>query len=172
MGISIYDGTISDCTVSYNGDNGITGFGAEGPLTIRGCTITGNANHGIWCNYGPAHQTTIMNCTVSDNGAVGIYYFGDGVATITGCSITGNGTGISYYGNENGSATMENCIVMNNISPGYNAGGIDIVGCISLSLINCSIIGNTSGYSGGISVGNVTSAMIMNCTIIGNTGDY
>jgi len=111
---------------------------------------------------GPAHTI------VDGNNVHRSFFLNNYSPTISGFTITnGNPPGSQAWGGGiycyNG-GTITNCIVINNHA--YNAAGIYCRYGTS-TVVNCSISGNTAGYSGGGIICN-DNTVIQNCTINNN----
>ena len=140
---------------------------AHSSPTIKGCTISGNraiyANGGgaIFCNVDSA--VTIGSCTIRDNYSGefgGGINCGSSVLWIYNTTISGNyavdsGGAIAFGATSSG--VIINCVISGNSSPGQSSsgnigsGGIYCFRCFP-TIINCSIVGNTSAsdHGGGI----------------------
>ncbi|MCF7920383.1 MAG: right-handed parallel beta-helix repeat-containing protein [Candidatus Cloacimonetes bacterium] len=117
-GNSIKEGIIiPDDDPDITGESTITGF------TIRDCEA-GYDNNGGGI-YIENRNVTISNCIITGNSVSndggGIYFRGNDEfeLTIQNCTITdndcdGNGGGVCFYGNVSESLTMENCIISDN----------------------------------------------------------
>jgi hypothetical protein len=125
--------TVSNCTLSDNSVNGLSGYvgygggiyNAWGSLTLSASTLSGNSTNGngggIYNYFG---TLTVSNCTLSNNtggyGAGGIFNY-SGTVTVTGSTLSGNSA--------------------------QAAGGISNYGTLTIS--NSTLSGNTATYSGG-----------------------
>jgi hypothetical protein len=157
---------------------GIDNFGT---MNVAGCTIVGNrafsilgtsaggAGGGI-ANLGTMRITT---STIADNtaedGVGGGGIRTQGTLTISNSTIASNmatgksGGGISN--NVGGTLTVLACTIVGNSAGG--GGGIQDLGPDNVTIINSTITGNSAGVGGGLEVqGEVT---ILNCTIAGNS---
>lgn len=121
-------------------------------LSLTNCTISDNATASGYNQGGGIYNTgtiTVVDCTISGNSAG---YYGGGI-----------------YNDATGSiSTIENCTVSGNLSGSHGA-GIMNSGTID-AIANCTISGNLAGdYGGGIF--NSGTVSVINCTISGNTAD-
>ena len=99
---------------------------------VRGFTITGGASGiGIY-----AGSPTIEDCVISGNADFGIGRFAYSVSSpeVRGCSVTGNGGGVSC----DFSAVLVDCVISDNDGKGIECGE-DVL------IEGCSVIGNTGG---------------------------
>ena len=195
--------TISGLTIQY-GNNGGSGNQAYGG------GIACNSTHIM-----PNFNATITNCVINYNGvnvdhnggggiAIGAlgntgFYPGTGVVTIVDCTIVSNFLNTVHTRGAPGiylccsNFTVRNCTIAYNTanaaifeSSSYVGGGIVAYGCLTGSIIQCTIVSNgassigaTTGpcqqYGGGIRW-DLTSmpkipgggGVIRNCTIVGN----
>src|SRR5262249_5535415 len=126
--------TVTGCTVS--GNTGFRGILAEGGLlTVSGCTITGNSGGGISCVAGTIKDSTIAgNSTYGDilhPGFGGGILAAGGPVAVIGCTISGN---FSNYGGGI-------CLTTNlNTSP-YGNGTLTVSGS--------TLTGNVAVYGSG-----------------------
>jgi parallel beta-helix repeat protein len=122
-------GTVTDSTLSGNSaavEGGGIGGNAGSPLTVSGCTLSGNS---AFDGGGIAGLGTVTGCTISDNSA---FDSGGGIAgnglTVSGCTLSGNSAGSVGGGMYSaGTATVSNSVfTMNtpdNIFGPYTDGG-------------------------------------------------
>ncbi len=129
---------------------------------------------------------TINNCTISGNtGLIGGGIFGDwglDPTMITNCTITGNisqGEGGGIYISNYSHLTITNCNISDN--SGLTGGGIRCAHTgtgwprLSVSITNCTIVGNTADFAGGLSYTSDSpnhSATIINAIIWGNQASH
>ncbi|MDR2544423.1 MAG: hypothetical protein LBD03_02570, partial [Methanobrevibacter sp.] len=149
-GGGVYNGTVTNCTITNNNAN--TGGGTYSS-TVTNCTITNNtASYG-----GGIYSGTVTNCTITNNTANN-YGGGTYSGTVTNCTITNNTA--NNYGGGTYSSTVTNCTITNNTANNYGGG------TSGGTVTNCTITNNTASYGGGTSRGTVT-----NCTITNNTAN-
>jgi hypothetical protein len=172
---------LSNCVVTSNSYDGL--YNHEGTLNVNNCDLSGNSGVGVYTYYG---VTTVSDCVISANSQGGLVNDGPhqppkdpvgspGSMTIASSMIGDNsGPGVS---NVAGFLT-----VLNSTFSGNSAGqALDGGGIMSgplfktpadVTLINCTISGNSaSGFGGGIS-GGWWGVTIVNSTFSGNsTGD-
>jgi hypothetical protein len=169
-GISVQNGVAFDA----NGfvDNVGGGIFNRGNLTVSNCCITGNSapttptnsigfGGGIFSDG--KSSLTLINTTVSGNSASAA---GGGVSTIDaafvakGCTFSGNfagiqGGGVNFQGAE---GLMQNCTISGNSTPlaGVGSGLLTVAfaaqAAPSLTVVACTIAGNTGGTSGAFSL--------------------
>jgi hypothetical protein len=169
--LNIQDSQITNNTVNLLGlgpadvSGGGAGIWNTGTLTVSDSTIANNAS--------PAGNT---NVSVSYGG--GIVNSG-GMATITGCTITGNSASESggIYSartpSGGGSLTVSASTISGN-STIDGGGGIQVMGCAA-SITDCIISGNTAGSDGGgvqffyLTTNPLFPATLTRCTVANNT---
>ena len=178
--------TISGLTITGGQADYGGGIYNEGTLTVTNCAIihntAGGSGGGIY-SYG---TLTVTNCTINDNavGGAGGGICQDGSSlTVANCTISENtasfGGGISCYGG----ATITNSTISENVVNGDSevrgaGGGIENSGGGLLTIVNCTICGNTANDGDGGGVWNLSPSTdstltITNCTIARNTaGGY
>lgn len=162
---------IHDCTGASM--HGIELADHPSNITIRDCTITGNANRGIWGAVNGSN--TIENCTIYANGLNNIsfspYASGSSI-TIRNNRLYNSLGGVGFGtapANDNTMAT----ITGNQIYGNYNSGIICHTEGVAASIvITCNTIYNNG--SSGISIGDASgkttlTSSIYNNTIYGNT---
>ncbi len=170
-GISCINGSpsISSCTISGNSAKWGEGWGGGLYLgrcsgVISKCNIENNSGKrgGGVCLF--SSSATMTDCSVLGNSSSwgGGVYSEDSKPTISYCAVVGN-SAMTAAGVCCDSGEITNCIISGNTG-NYGIGGIEGSGTI----VNCIISGNVSragcaGISG-------TSLSIANCTIIGNVG--
>ncbi|MFC1634259.1 right-handed parallel beta-helix repeat-containing protein [Planctomycetota bacterium] len=183
-------GTLRNCVVVKNkadvgGGGGVSAcFGASPFLT--NCIFMENSatwGGGVHCWNGCS--IVLTNCIIAENSADesggGVYCYDNSSVTLTNCEIMSNtatiwGGGL-YVGH--GSATLTNCLIARN--SGLQLGGGGIVSSYpdtSLSVRNCTIWGNSGGFScppghelwgGGGVLSRNASATVTNSIVWGNT---
>ena len=205
--------TLTNCTVSGNsaggsffggGGGGIANIGSffapGATLALTNCTISGNTAKSGGGLYNGA-TATLTNCAVRDN--VASSYSGGGVLTghlfngtattlLTGCTVSGNSSGLNGGGVANYAATtLTNCTVSGNTA--LSGGGlfgsstpINSYQAGMLTLTQCTVSGNTALSGGGVFtqggavgfydfytgewvvVGQDAFTYLTNCTVSGN----
>jgi parallel beta-helix repeat protein len=129
--IALSEGSsISDCTVSSNGKDGIS---ATINCTITNCTASGNGT-GISSGTGifTAGNCTVLNCTASGNSDVGLRVAGNG-CTIAHCTASSNNGPWGIQMDDEG--TITDCTAMGNRDGGMQAG----TGC---TISRCTVAKN------------------------------
>ena len=170
--------TISGLTIT-GGDSSWDGGGVydSGNLTLVDCVVTGNTadafGGGVEMYNGQQPcALTLIDSTVSDNS---IYGSGGGVSECLGCNLTVTNSIIS--GNSSvggpggigagGSASITDSNISQNTTNG-DGGGIgagDPYDHDTLTMIDCSLSGNTGGGGGAI----YGAPTLTDCTLSGNT---
>ncbi len=149
--------TIASCTITGNtADLGGGGIYSSGTLDVYDNTvISGNdgigSGGGVFVYNGTAeisHTTVSGNTTNSGSGAGIRNQFGD--LTVTDCTITGNSceSGGGGIGNDGGTLQAYGSIIENNVAQ-FDGGGIENLSYYASNISDCTITGNTTGYSGG-----------------------
>ncbi len=170
--------TLTDCTFTDNHDNSDTGGGAinnVGTLVVTDCSFTSNTSNfdfgddgggAIW-NIGIA---TVTDCSLFDNtsgegGAiVEAGTFDVNSLTISGCTFYGNRS--NEGGAISGAASLVNCTLIGNSST--QSGGAISAGS-TLTLTNCTISGNSAAEGGAIDTFNGKTMNLTNCILYGNS---
>lgn len=147
-----------------------------GSLTLDGVTIRGNSSSDFGGGiHNSAGTLVVTNSTISENeaanigGGIGI---AGGSVTITGSIISGNvttlsGGGIAMINSSSATATITNSTISGNFA--FSGGGISLDQG-TLSLIGCTISGNTSATSRGGGIDAVDGTLqLRNSTISGNS---
>jgi len=177
--ISVGDSVFVDSTFTRggahtSGDGG--GISAGGNLTLLNCNVVNNygdfSTGGI---YFRGNNLTILNCAINNNNASGryggIYAVGTNILILN-SSISGNSAfdsngGMTVYGYSN--ACLSGCTVSSNRST-LSSYGTGIATSGTFNMTNCTISGNSTGYSPGVGVYCVQNGTIqaVNCTIAFN----
>jgi hypothetical protein len=158
-GVYCYDSSpsILMCLIVGNESTGSTRPNGGGGIyckqcspVIRDCWINSNLaprGGGIKCAYS---SPTIQNCKITENETD--YESGGGI----------NCHPLAY-------PIIKNCVINGNISA--SSGGGILCGDSSPKILNCLIARNTAGYDGGgiLSIYSSDQLSIMNCTITGNS---
>ncbi len=156
--------TMVGCFVSENNGATTSSMGGgicflRGTTVIDNCTIANNSAAGSEGGGIYGGRGNITRCRIVENHALeggGIYGFR---GVIEDCVISGNSASILGGGMSGCSGTIANCFITDNQAP--ECGGLVACG----SIVNCTIINNTSQYSGG---GLRECSGIVNCTIVAN----
>ncbi len=180
--------TLADCTVSNNTaglGGGIIDISSNGgAITLTNCDVIGNNSQtagGVY-NYNQISNSSsvikLTGCTITGNTAHnigGVYNSNDnsdaadvgGTIILTNCMITGNTAQVGVGGVENSNGNS------------VGIGATNFNNSDTISLIGCTISGNTAHDIGGISNLNSTivggsfvyhaAIRLTNCTITGNT---
>jgi CSLREA domain-containing protein len=163
---------LNDVTLSNNIFGGALW---SGPLTVRGCTFSGNTGAGLFADGGPflISRSTISGNSGSLGGGLILYSVNPGTTgvvedtTISGnTASSGAGVVIAYEG----SITISRSTISGNRAL-ETGGGIAIAGYGHVLLDNVTVTGNTAKRGGGISV-NLDpngSADLSNVTVAGNS---
>ncbi len=199
---AVADLTLSGVTVanglSANG-GGISN--SNGKLTLNNCVIRNNratASGGGIYNSGSFAIAILNNCTISNNSVTsamdsrggGLYNEARAMMTLNNCTITGNsatatsttqinpvayGGGLFNYGSgiENGTVTLNECIVSSNSVSGSNAirsGGaiFSFAGNAAINVNSCIFTNNVAVNSGGAIV-NYGPLNVRNSTFSANS---
>ena len=179
--------TISDCILAKNSaprTSGTSSYGvggaicSSGTLTILNSTFENNqaSNSGGAVYVGGTNASAIIrDCTFSENAARdGGAISNQGPMTIenstftqnTGCGNSGYGTGGALENNAGGDLTLVNCTISGNTT-GQSGGGI--CNLDTLKVINSTITGNEAEYGGGVYCGSSAPTSVENTIIAGNT---
>ena len=173
--------TIIDCGGNSNANHrGFTFHSGETNAVLTNLTIENGEednNPGGAISITAGSTVTLNDCILTQNlingfdggGAISVTS-GCGV-TLTGCTLTGNtanGFGMGGGLQNNGTATLLNCILSDNYTFG---GGTAIDNTGALTLTNCILTQNTGDYGTG-SINNYGVATIIGCTISQNSGRY
>jgi flagellar hook assembly protein FlgD len=122
-------------TGGYHGINCSTLTITSSP-TIGNCRVIDNAYWGIKTSK---MFPKITNCTISGNGNKGLYCDYDydmGTPIVSGCRIIDNGSTGIYFSSRQG--ILKNCIITKNLND-----GVELVKNYPTSIINCTIANNT-----------------------------
>jgi len=183
-GGGVYDGTISNCTLT--GNSAGFGGGAGGAAALWNCTLANNLSGG----GGGAYRVALYNCALSNNAAMYSGFSGSGGGACQcvayNCIITGNSDHNISQGGGAYQGTNFNCIISGNTA-GYgggtyqstnfycvisgNAGPISGGGAYQGLLYNCLLTGNTATntISGNGNGAGAYSSTLVNCTVANNT---
>jgi hypothetical protein len=162
--------TVTGSTIANNNaiGNGINGGGISnaGTLSVDSCAVFGNTCSiecgGIFSGQNTTATATIRNTTIANNSAqdVGGLLIRNGSGVVNNCTITGNFTASSGFGNEAGGLSFGGTtLTMNNTIVALNSFGApgpppDIRGAITSGLNNfigigdATLTGITNGANG------------------------
>jgi len=142
--------TVANCTFADNSSEYSGGgiFDLGGTLIVTNSIFTQNS--GYYGGGGICDE----NCTLTVNGSTFVQNFAD------------QGSGGGIYNGTATIATVTNCTFTDNYASG-NGGGV--YNYSPLTVVNCTISGNTSQYGGGIYNG--ATLTINNTIVAGNTGE-
>lgn len=148
----------------------LSGFTVCGGAT-RESTVSGGSSGGGVMTV--STNSTIYNCVLATNFASrsggGVCAAGIGLnpahTTVIGCTFIGNQAGFPgqpFSGNGGGAekCSLQSCILLNNSANQGYGGGAD-----NCNLRNCALIGNSANFDGG----GANSGTLVNCTVISNT---
>jgi hypothetical protein len=164
---------------AFTEGGGIATSGVTGgePVTLSGCTISGNSVAGTNAFGGGvqniAHRLTIDGCTITGNSSDQV---GGGISStaattsVTNSVIAGNfatrgGGGVE---NNNGRVTLTDSTIADNTCSTINGFGGGITNNSQMTVSGCTLSGNSALDGGAIFQGAGTMSLT-NCTISGNT---
>jgi hypothetical protein len=194
---------VSNCAITSNSYEGL--LNDEGTLNVNNCVLSGNSYYGLYSYFGVTtvsksvvsgnssgglvndgpHQhppndpiggpgsMTIADSIVSDNSGPGVSNVA-GFLTVLNSTLSGNSAGEALDGGgimsgalfkTPADVTLVNCTISGNSAPGFG-GGI-AGGYWGVTIVNSTISGNSAGDSGGGISG--AFVRIMNSTISGNS---
>jgi hypothetical protein len=104
----------------------------------------------------------MFNCAVAGTGTISFSNI-----TITGGNVTAGGNGAGIFASDD-NVTITNCVISNN-STNSSGGGIANLTGGTITLINCTISGNSATRGGGIYCFNTGALVMDNCTVSGNS---
>ncbi|UCF43879.1 MAG: hypothetical protein JSV99_02860, partial [Planctomycetota bacterium] len=175
------DGLTITNAYPHGGDGGAI-YAHHTDFTVNNCIFTHNSGlktrgGAIYCDVG---SPKITNCTFTDNYAdsgAAIYLY-NASAIIDDCVIAENSLGryASAIHCARSNLTITNSTIRENKpeNPDYGAGGGIYASGSTVTIANCSILGNSVGYAGGgiyhdSSGDQEDSLTITNCVIAGNS---
>lgn len=177
---------VSNCTISSNSGRHGGGIYSAINMAVSGCTITSNESTGYGGGiFGGAGSLSISGSTISENtagtdgshGGGGIYV-GESV-TVSDCTIADNQCGGDGGGilNNEGKLIVNSSTISDNSSC-WGGGGVANLWAF-VTLINCSVSGNTAGNGSTISDGggilnygtlfSYGTLTLVNVTVAGNS---
>jgi hypothetical protein len=141
--------TLNALTLS-NGYPGSTASGGailnSGMLSVSNCTLTGNS---------------------VDSSSVGGAIVNYGPLLLSGCTLSGNSADFAGAINNNSSCTLQNCTFYGNLASGGNGGAIDNASA-SLSVLQCTFVGNNALGAGGAIDNFLSQTYVTNSIVAGN----
>jgi hypothetical protein len=188
--------TMSCCTLSGNSafssffgsflasaGGGIASFG---PMTLRGCILSGNSTTAWGSGIYTGASATVSNCTITGNSgrpgyapvAYGGGIFNDfgGTITVSACTLSDNSA--TYEGGgiyNNSTMAVSDCTLSCN-SATYEGGGI--YDSRTLTVSDTTLLANSATYGGGIFIDSggfrhgLASATVSGCSLSGNTATF
>jgi len=184
--LALNDSTISANQTGNGGPGSTGGYGGGifsiGPtLTLTNSTVSGNTtgNGGMVAGQGGGISTggtvTLTNSTVTGNhtgdggNGHGAGIASSGTLTITGSTVSNNVTGTNGGGAGiyivDGTLALTSSTVSGNQTTG---GGGGVNSFKPVTIVNCSITGNTSSTGGGLLIDSISPSIVTNTTISGN----
>jgi predicted outer membrane repeat protein len=159
--------TMIDCTISENSAPG-SGGGIccwhNSSLVMTDCVVWGNSAPGTTLNVngngggifcGRNSELTLTNCRILDNAAGinggGMMCWDHSALTMSHCEVIGNTSGrwSGGIGSERSVLVLINCLIAQNSAAMYCGGVQGTYTDSSLSIRNCTVVGNSAGQSGG-----------------------
>lgn len=180
--------TLTDCTLTGNvvpsGSVGgaLVTTGAASSATALRCVFSSNATSGGSNGGGAIYADTsaTLNCTdctftgnTTPNTAGAVHAIGSAVATLTRCTFTGNGGATCVYAGAvrctGATLSLVSCTLTGNTcaNSGGNGGGIFVNGGTAI-VRHCTLTGNSASSGGGIEISTGTLT-VENCIVAGNT---
>ena len=157
---------LRNCIFTENSDMGLAMVG--GNLAVVDCTFTANQRGGMLittCN------ATLVGSVFKDNTGTGAFIL-EGNVTFIDCEFTDNRAywqaGGLYNGDSN--TTLKNCIFTGNFGD-RRAGGIHNELKGNLTMVDCTISGNSADVGAGLYNDNKSSAKLTNCIFSDNSAN-
>jgi hypothetical protein len=174
--VNAEDLSLTGCTLAGNsavlsGGGGIVND-FFGTVTLTDCTLSGNSAGGDGGGIANLGTVSLTGCALTGNSSLngfggGLFNGGIATLTLTNCALTGNTADLDGGGIYNlGTAALANCAFTTN-SATREGGGIDNVGMATLTLIDCTLGGNSASFGGGVD--NFGAATLTNCILVGNS---
>ena len=168
--------TMNDCVIGGNRSETAGGglYATASAVVMTDCIVRSNTTAGYGGGvraFGETTTLTMIGCVLEGNSARG----GGGLETrgatvrMEGCSLTANtatGYGGGIMGMNGGTTTLTNCFVTGNNAP--SAGGGLSLSSQSISLIGCTVSGNSATDGGGINISHCT-VTLRNSIVWGNS---
>lgn len=162
------------------------GILVAGTATIADCDISDNDPVGLVVSSvtGERGRATVDRCTIARNrgSAGGIFSIGGGDLVLRDSLVMdnmsrGNGAGIDWCG----SALIERCAIVGNVTSGAltDGGGIKVANCgatintqADVTIVNCTISGNTAvRYGGGVAAAGTMTRIFSSTIAFNSAGD-
>lgn len=180
---------ISNCTIASNGHGLATVQVGTGPFQLFRCDIFGSPGAGIELSSSPTFLA-VQHCVIHDNGQAGVFVQAGPQLTMTDTVIAHNGIsgnpagsygygGVFFHDRSDivSSATIQRCIITNNIGGGIYAGRPGTASPdATISISDSTVANNFSPYAGGGGIGinnfgrpNPNDVTIYNCLIQNNS---
>ena len=191
-GVTLVGSHYTNCVIRPASGRRVIEITKDSAGGLQGLTVTGGRRYAQWDHCAGIYMEvgTVSHCMVSNNLATGgNQQRGGGVmcmgGTVTHTVITGNKAGRdaggliigTYAKNPTGDVLVDRCLISGNTSAVNSAdgiaGGVCIVGVSSkksVTLRNCTIVGNTTEKGGGgLNLGGVSGTLrIESCILDGN----
>ena len=194
--------TISGCSLVDGLANVGGAVDNSGNLTLSGCQLEGSASKpymvdnaglvfvspgaGGAINNGSGGTLCLTDCTLTGNSSAGGggAINNDGTATLTGCSLSGDIAPSGGAIDNSGSLALSRCQLDDNTAPPLNfsydglggsgpgTGGASSNSNGTVSLVDCTVTGNTSNFGGAIAdedYGGTSNLSLTGCTLSGNS---
>lgn len=178
------DTSVTGCTFigCRAGTGGAIYLSRNQPLTLAGCTFTGNSatagpggalavqGEGNLPQFSASQCTFVGNTATGDAGAIKLSAL-SGTASITGCTFQYN-SAAGYGGAMNVDrivATLGSCLFRGNISP--DQGGAYFQAFGSTNLDQCTFTANEAPIGGAVRLYFQNTSTIESCTFVGNSGN-
>ena len=161
---------IESCAFMGNSDSVYNSYQAS--PTITNCVFKGNSTTfgailNVNCSATILNSTFAFNTGAYNGAAIDAHYQSD--VFISGCIFTNNSTALGSGGavavEVSGTATLKNCVMWGNSA--LYGGGVGNYG--NLTVVNCTISGNTAGNDGSGLYGQGGSVSIYNTILSHNT---
>jgi hypothetical protein len=157
---------LRNCIFTENSDQGLVLV--EGNLAVVDCTFTANQRGGMListCN------AILVGSIFKDNSGTGAFIL-EGNVTFIDCEFTDNRANWQAGGLYNGDSvtTLKNCIFTGNFG-NNRAGGIHNELKSNLTMVDCTISGNSADVGAGLYNDNKSSAKLTNCIFSDNSAN-
>ena len=161
---------ITNCIVSDNSLGGIHIIDCN--ATVIDSIFSGNLGRGMSIS---GSNSKLVNCIFIENQHIGLYISRSN-ATLINCNFRENYSGENgggIYNCNDSNTTLINCIFSDNVAIffifGFFSGGGIYNYHSSLTVTDCTFIGNSAGYGGGIYSTDDSSATFTNCIFKDNS---
>jgi hypothetical protein len=146
---------VERCSIS-NAQDGIIIFTDNNPVSFIDCDVMACKDNCIFING--SSQVQISDCTMSGSEGCGAYILECGDVTIDACQLMNNGSNGAMILHSN--ATISNCTVSGN-GIGSNSYGIQVIGAAyTYEIDNCMVSGNRSGIYFNITGGLLSNSKV------------